>query len=155
VTLPVIFHELAEGELNEAAAYYAHARPGLGDAFVVEVQHAVDRLAASPLAGKAVENDVRWWLVKRFPYSVLYRVPGARRSHSHTRDCTPETTTPLLAWAPVKACGTQRAAGADGPGSLAPLAGRPAARRPIVRQSGNPLPSLRWPNEGYILKPSL
>ncbi len=41
-----IFHELAEGELNEAAAYYAHARPGLGDAFVVEVQHAVDRLAA-------------------------------------------------------------------------------------------------------------
>jgi toxin ParE1/3/4 len=74
VTLPVIFHELADGELNEAAAYYAHARPGLGDAFVAEVQHAVDLLAASPLAGRAVEKDVRWWLVKRFPYSVLYRV---------------------------------------------------------------------------------
>ena len=74
MTLPVIFHELAEGELNEAAAYYAHARPGLGDAFVVEVQHAVERLAASPLAGRAVENDIRWWLVKRFPYRVLYRV---------------------------------------------------------------------------------
>ncbi|WP_437954427.1 type II toxin-antitoxin system RelE/ParE family toxin [Sorangium sp. So ce119] len=74
MTLPVIFHELAEVELNETAAYYARARPGLGDAFVAEVQGAVDALAASPLAGRAVENDVRWWLVRRFPYSVLYRV---------------------------------------------------------------------------------
>lgn len=76
MTLPVIFHELAESELNEASAYYARARPGLGDAFVTEVQHAVDALATSPLAGMAVEQDVRWWLLRRFPYSVLYRVRG-------------------------------------------------------------------------------
>ncbi|WP_437625568.1 hypothetical protein [Sorangium sp. So ce1151] len=59
MTLPVVVHELAEVELNEAAAYYARARPGLGDAFLAEVQGAVDALAASPLAGRAVENDVR------------------------------------------------------------------------------------------------
>jgi len=74
VTLGVIFHDLAEAELNEAAAYYAQARPGLGEAFIAEVQHAVEDLAASPLGGMALEKDVRWWLVKRFPYSVLYRV---------------------------------------------------------------------------------
>jgi plasmid stabilization system protein ParE len=74
VTLPVIFHDLAEGELNEAAAYYAQARPGLGDAFIAEVQRAIESLADAPLAGREVEKDVRWWLVKRFPYSVLYRV---------------------------------------------------------------------------------
>jgi plasmid stabilization system protein ParE len=74
VTLPVIFHEHAESELNEASTYYARARPGLGDAFVTEVQHAVDALATSPFAGTAVEKDVRWWLLRRFPYSVLYRV---------------------------------------------------------------------------------
>jgi plasmid stabilization system protein ParE len=72
--LPVIFHELVEGELNEAAAYYALARPGLGEAFLAEVQHAVDALAAAPLAGSAVDLDVRWWIVRRFPYSVLYRI---------------------------------------------------------------------------------
>lgn len=72
--LPVVFHDAAEAELNEAAAYYAEARPGLGEAFIAEVQRAVDRIAASPLAGRAVERDVRWWVVKRFPYSVLYRV---------------------------------------------------------------------------------
>ncbi len=53
MTLPVIFHELAEDELNEAAAYYAHTRPGLGDAFVAEVQHAVGVIAALPFAGRA------------------------------------------------------------------------------------------------------
>jgi len=74
VTRPAIFHDLAEKELNEAAAYYASARPGLGDAFVSEVQRAVEALATSPFAGTAVEKDVRWWLVRRFPYSVLYRV---------------------------------------------------------------------------------
>jgi len=74
VTLPVIFHQLAESEMNEASAYYAQARPGLGDAFIAEVQRAIDTLAVSPLAGTEVENGVRWWLVRRFPYSVLYRV---------------------------------------------------------------------------------
>ena len=59
MTLPVIFHELAESELNEAAAYYALARPGLGEAFVTEVQHAIEALIAAPLAGRAVDNDIR------------------------------------------------------------------------------------------------
>jgi hypothetical protein len=27
-----------------------------------------------PWQGAVVEGDVRWWLVKRFPYSVLYRI---------------------------------------------------------------------------------
>jgi plasmid stabilization system protein ParE len=71
---PVIFHDLAENELNEAAAYYAAARPGLGDAFLGAVQGSVDALVASPLAGQTVDGDVRWWLVKRFPYSVFYRI---------------------------------------------------------------------------------
>jgi plasmid stabilization system protein ParE len=74
VTLRVIFHDRAEEELNEAAGYYARARPGLGDAFLAEIHRAVEALLAAPLAGAVVEGDVRWWLVKRFPYSVLYRI---------------------------------------------------------------------------------
>ena len=74
MTLRVIFHDRAEEELNEAAGYYARARPGLGDAFLDEVHRAVEALLAAPLAGAVVEGDVRWWLVKRFPYSVVYRI---------------------------------------------------------------------------------
>jgi plasmid stabilization system protein ParE len=51
VTLRVIFHDRAEEELNEAADYYARARPGLGEAFLAEVHHAVEALLAAPLAG--------------------------------------------------------------------------------------------------------
>jgi len=60
VSLRVVFHELAEEELNEAAAYYAQARPGLGDAFLNEARRAVDLLASSPLGGTLVDRDVRW-----------------------------------------------------------------------------------------------
>jgi toxin ParE1/3/4 len=74
MTLPVIFHNQAESELNEAAAYYAAARQGLGDAFLTEVHRSVDQICATPLAGTLVDKDVRWWVVRRFPYSILYRV---------------------------------------------------------------------------------
>lgn len=73
MTLLVVFHQLAEDELNEAAACYARTSIRLGEAFIAEVQHAVDLLAALPSAGREIEADVRWWVVKRFPYSVLYR----------------------------------------------------------------------------------
>jgi toxin ParE1/3/4 len=80
VTLPVVFHKLAEDELNEAAAYYARVSVGLGEAFLAEVQHAVDLLVEMPMAGREVETDLRWWVVKRFPYNILYR-----ELHDHLR----------------------------------------------------------------------
>jgi hypothetical protein len=57
--LPAIFHNQADAELNEAAAYYARARLGLGDAFLTAVQRAVEQLCATPLAGQLVDKDVR------------------------------------------------------------------------------------------------
>lgn len=74
MTLRVILHELAERELNDAAAYYALARPGLGEAFLASVQRAVGAVAAVPLAGAVAADDVRKRLVTRFPYCVFYRV---------------------------------------------------------------------------------
>ena len=74
MTLPAIFHELAEAELNEGAAYYARAREGLGEAFLAEVRRSLDAVLETPLAGTLVENDIRWWVVRRFPYSIIYRV---------------------------------------------------------------------------------
>ncbi|MCC7018157.1 MAG: type II toxin-antitoxin system RelE/ParE family toxin [Ardenticatenales bacterium] len=60
--------------MNEAAAYYARARPGLGEAFLIEVQRAVETLTEAPLAGTPVHREVRWRLVRRFPYRVYYRL---------------------------------------------------------------------------------
>lgn len=74
MTLTPRFHVLAGQELNEAALFYSKARPGLGRAFVNAVEEGVRFLCDSPSIGQAVDGDIRWWLVRRFPYCLYYRV---------------------------------------------------------------------------------
>jgi toxin ParE1/3/4 len=67
------FHELAERELNEAAAYYrAEAGPQLASAFLDEVERVVALVALKPEAGRTLLGAVHAWPLRRFPYSVLY-----------------------------------------------------------------------------------
>lgn len=70
----VSFHPLAEQELNEATNYYDATSPGLGAAFLDEVERAVKRILEPPEASPLVNRAVRRKLVRRFPYSVLYSV---------------------------------------------------------------------------------
>ena len=77
---PVSFHAMAEQELNDAASYYNALRPGLGQAFLDEVERAVTQILAYPEAAPLVNRIVRKKLVRRFPYSVMYsiRLEGIR-----------------------------------------------------------------------------
>jgi hypothetical protein len=43
----------AEEEMTEAALFYEQARPGFGDIFVDDVQHAIDTVRERPLIGVA------------------------------------------------------------------------------------------------------
>ena len=72
----VSFNELAERELNDAAHYYEFERPGLGAAFIAEVQRCTDEIAAHPLAGVALRGSIRRRLCQRFPYGLLYSIHG-------------------------------------------------------------------------------
>lgn len=74
MTRRISFHPLAEQELNEAASYYNAASPGLGTAFLDEVEHAIKQILEHPRAASLVNRVVRRKLVRRFPYSVLYSV---------------------------------------------------------------------------------
>jgi plasmid stabilization system protein ParE len=47
------FHPLAERELNDAAHYYDRQNPGLGDAFVDEVERSCADIASFPEAGQS------------------------------------------------------------------------------------------------------
>lgn len=76
----VSFHRLAERELNEAAQYYELERPGLGSAFLSEVQRCLRAISEHPGAGRALVGKVRRRLLRRFPYSLLYTLkPDAIR----------------------------------------------------------------------------
>ena len=70
----VSFHELAERELNDAAAYYARESPSLGIAFIEELERCIDAIVQRPDAGAPVRGPIRRWLCRRFPYALLYVV---------------------------------------------------------------------------------
>ena len=66
------FHRLAERELNEAAQYYDSESPGLGAAFLNEVERCIRDVLDHPEAGSVLVGAVRRRLIRRFPYAVLY-----------------------------------------------------------------------------------
>ena len=68
------FHRLAEHELNEAAQYYELEEPGLGSAFLEEVDRCLRSIAEQPEAGQILQGSVRRRLLRRFPYGLLYKI---------------------------------------------------------------------------------
>jgi toxin ParE1/3/4 len=68
------FHWLADRELNEAAQYYELEDPGLGSAFLDEVDRCLRSIADHPEAGMVLRDSVRRRLLRRFPYALLYKI---------------------------------------------------------------------------------
>lgn len=77
MSLPVVFRPEARTEFDEAADWYEQQQAGLGIDFIACVQEVLDRIATTPEFHGVVYRDVRRAVVRRFPYSVMYRVePG-------------------------------------------------------------------------------
>jgi plasmid stabilization system protein ParE len=70
--MTVVFHPEAERELNEAIDWYEERAKGLGLDFADQIQDAVRRALAFPLAWQVLDGEIRRALVYRFPYGVLY-----------------------------------------------------------------------------------
>lgn len=68
----VTFNELAERELNDAAAYYEVEQVGLGVAFVAEAERCTAAILEYPFAASEVVAGIRRRLCDRFPYAILY-----------------------------------------------------------------------------------
>lgn len=67
------FHPAARRELEESAIFYEDRAEGLGQEFVKEVRAATDTVMENPEIGFSVSARLRRHLLRRFPYSVLYR----------------------------------------------------------------------------------
>ena len=68
------FNPLAERELNDAAQYYEVESPGLGAAFLDEVERSCQHIVEYPESAPVVLVPVRRRILRRFPYALLYRV---------------------------------------------------------------------------------
>ncbi len=65
----------ALGELHDAAAFYSEsANIELGLAFVAEFERTVNVILANPTLGLTFRGNRRRYLLRRFPYSVIYQV---------------------------------------------------------------------------------
>ena len=63
----------ARAEVSAARRYYQQEAQ-LGDAFLAEVEHAIDGLRQMPTRYPEVRPAVRRVLVRRFPYAVYFRI---------------------------------------------------------------------------------
>ena len=66
--------EIAEIELDEAIHWYSEQASGLGDAFLIEVLSAADRIARFPGAWHPLGEDVRRRRLSQFPYGLNYTI---------------------------------------------------------------------------------
>jgi plasmid stabilization system protein ParE len=69
----VAFHPQAEAEFASATEFYRAERPTLATEFAGELERAVEFVRVNPEAGTPIRGAIRRWLIRRFPYSVIYR----------------------------------------------------------------------------------
>ena len=99
------FHDLATVELNEAAQYYERDSPGLGAAFVTEVERCTAVILEHPEASLIVTGAIR----RRLPQNLGIRgwspqdAGGVGRSHqgSYVRSAPSSLTLETLIWTRV------------------------------------------------------
>lgn len=70
----VIVRSRAELDILQASHWYESQRPGLGEEFLEEVQHALELLKVAPKRRPVYHKDFRRLITHRFPYKIFYRV---------------------------------------------------------------------------------
>ena len=66
--------EVAEVPMEQAFDFYEDVRDGLGVEFAHELERAFRVLAEAPRRWAEVEGNFRRYRLRRFPYSLYYRV---------------------------------------------------------------------------------
>jgi toxin ParE1/3/4 len=67
------YHEEAEAEVVEAAKFYESRVRGLGKRFLSDFDAAISTILASPNRWTILEDDVRRFSMRRFPYAIYFR----------------------------------------------------------------------------------
>lgn len=71
---PLRLTAAAEHDLREGRRWYEKEAPHVAQRFRVEIRAAVSRIAEHPLLYPIVHHNVRRSVLRRFPYSVFYRI---------------------------------------------------------------------------------
>ncbi|HQT71951.1 MAG TPA: type II toxin-antitoxin system RelE/ParE family toxin [Thiobacillus sp.] len=72
----LVFRKQARQEFDAASDWYERERPGLGQAFLSEVDRVLQIIVNNPDAFPEVPAGIRKAVVKRFPYCLYFRIRG-------------------------------------------------------------------------------
>jgi toxin ParE1/3/4 len=78
MTIRPFFRKAARLEYDEAAIWYESQKIGLGSEFVVEIERALQTACENPQRFPSVLENVQLIRIRRFPYSIFFRVRGDR-----------------------------------------------------------------------------
>ena len=74
MSLPVVTRPAAAAEIETAYRWYEKEREGLGSEFLEAVEKLVKAIAENPGRFPAIRKDIRRAVLRRFPYSIFYRI---------------------------------------------------------------------------------
>jgi toxin ParE1/3/4 len=64
----------AQGDVGEGVEFYGRISPALGRAFLNEVRRGYAQVRREPLIGSPIEHEERKYVLKGYPYNLIYRV---------------------------------------------------------------------------------
>ncbi len=75
---PLVFHPEAEAEFARDAEFYAKRSHRLAVEFTNSIDAGLAFVQENPNAGTPLRKALRSWVVRRFPYSLIYREEADR-----------------------------------------------------------------------------
>jgi plasmid stabilization system protein ParE len=71
--IDVVASSAAEGDYAEALSWYAERSVQAAERFDSELDHAIQMIASDPERFPRCDDRHRYYLMRRFPYQVIYR----------------------------------------------------------------------------------
>ena len=68
--------KIARLEYDEARAFYEIEQPGIGVKFEEEIKYSLLRIQQYPQAWSLEREEIRRYILHRFPYKILYSIQG-------------------------------------------------------------------------------
>lgn len=70
----IVVRPASAADMEEAFLWYEGQRSGLGNEFLAAAHSEIDAVGEHPLRNPVIQRNTRRALLRRFPYSIFYRV---------------------------------------------------------------------------------
>ena len=77
MSVKIVVELAAKLDVLDSANWYENERAGLGTEFLDDIEYVLGRIEENPEQFPRIVGDARRAMLRRFPYSVYFRIDGA------------------------------------------------------------------------------